>query len=346
MRGRAREQQYERRTHTHTTLPSGRDNDFVLKFRSLLALLTLVALPALAQKGGPLAAQKVLWLGDSITQAGDYVTIAEYYLNKQYPSSHFDFVSVGLSSETVSCLTEKDHPFPRPCLNERLQRALDLVHPQIVIACYGMNDGIYHPQSPERLAAFQKGIQNLIGAVRAKGARLILLTPPPFDRVPVTTLLDEHAPDFSYKAPFDHYDDVLADYAAWEKTQQAADVILVDLHTPVNAYLAKERAANPKFSFTKDGIHPDLAGHLLMARTLLKELRVNVPQTPLADEAARLASDPLYVLVKSRREKRSQAWLDYIGYTRDKTVKSDEVKAGEQKAADIQTAIDMMRGAK
>src|ERR1700748_1339 len=111
----------------------------------LLLVLLFCSLPAVAQKTGPLSAQKVLWLGDSITAGGDYVTIAEYYLNRQYTSGHFDFVSIGLSSENTSCASENDHPFPRPCLTERLQRALDLVHPQLVIAMYGMNDGIYHP---------------------------------------------------------------------------------------------------------------------------------------------------------------------------------------------------------
>jgi lysophospholipase L1-like esterase len=319
-----------------------------MNLRSRLRLILLIlalSIPAFAQKG-PLSAQKILWLGDSITQAGDYVTIIEYYLEKQYTTSHFDFVSIGLASETVSCLSEKDHPFPRPCLSERLQRALDLVHPQVVIACYGMNDGIYHPQSPERMAAFQKGIQNLITTVRAKGARLILLTPPPFDRVAITTSLDEHAPDFSYKAPYEKYDDVLGDYATWEKTQQAADVIVVDLHTPIDAYLAKQRATDPKFSFTQDGIHPDLPGHLLMARTLLKELKVNVPQTPLNEEAARLQADPLYVLVKAHREKRSQAWLDYVGYTRDKTVKTGDVQTAEQTIQQMQTQVDLIRTGK
>src|ERR1700743_2299364 len=109
------------------------------KLRCLLALVC-IALPALAQKAPPLGGQKVLWLGDSITQAGDYVTIVEYYLNTRYNAGHFDFVSIGRASETTSCLTEKDPPFPRPCLSERLDRALDLVHPQLVIACYGMND--------------------------------------------------------------------------------------------------------------------------------------------------------------------------------------------------------------
>jgi lysophospholipase L1-like esterase len=311
-----------------------------------LSTLFFSAAPARAQKNGPLSGQKVLWLGDSITQAGDYVTIIEYYLNRQYTSSHYDFVSIGLSSETTSCLTEKDHPFPRPCLSERLDRALDLVHPQLVIACYGMNDGIYHPQSPERMAAFQKGMQNLVAAVKAKGLRLMILTPPPFDRVPINTTLDAHAPDFSYKAPYEKYDDVLADYAAWEKTLAfGAEVTVVDLHTAINDYLAKQRVTDPKFSFTKDGIHPDLAGHLLMARTILKEQKVNVPQTPLNEEAARLQADPLYVIVKAHREKRSQAWLDYVGYTRDKTVKTQN-PLGEQAAHDMQTQVDLMRNAK
>jgi lysophospholipase L1-like esterase len=311
-----------------------------------LFVLACASASVFAQKNAPLSGQKILWLGDSITQAGDYITFAEYYLNRQYTSSHFDFVSIGLSSETVSCLTEKDHPFPRPCLSERLQRALDLVPPQVVVACYGMNDGIYHPQSPERLVAFQKGIQSLMATVRARGLRLILLTPPPFDRVAITTTLDEHAPDFSYKAPYEKYDDVLGEYAAWEKTLSAADVTVIDLHTPINLYLAKQRATDPKFSFTKDGIHPDLAGHLLMARTLLKDFRVNVPQNPLSDEVARIQADPLYVLVKAHREKRSQGWLDYVGYTRDKTVKAENPSSAERTSQEMQLQVDLMRNAK
>ena len=48
------------------------------RFRCLLALVCL-CLPAFAQKPAPLGGQKVLWLGDSITQAGDYVSIIEYF---------------------------------------------------------------------------------------------------------------------------------------------------------------------------------------------------------------------------------------------------------------------------
>jgi lysophospholipase L1-like esterase len=313
------------------------------KFYLLLALACACS-PLFAEKTPPLGAQKVLWLGDSITQAGDYVTIVEYYLDREYDSTRFDFDSIGLSSENTSCLTEKDHPFPRPCLSERLGRALDLIHPHLVIACYGMNDGIYHPQSPERMASFQKGIQGLIDAVRAKGARLILLTPPPFDPLPVAaSVRDGNAPDFSYKAPYKKYDDVLRDYAAWEKTLAAPDVTVIDLHTAIDAYLAKQRKSNPNFSFTKDGIHPNFEGHLLMARTILDNLNVKVPHDSLSEEAARIQSDPVFVLVKSRRERLSEAWLEYVGYTRDKQVKGEYPAAAEKAARDIQQQIDIMR---
>jgi lysophospholipase L1-like esterase len=312
------------------------------KFCLLLALACATSL--FAEKTPPLGGQKVLWLGDSITQAGDYVTIVEYYLNKEYPSSRFDFVSIGLSSETTSCLTEKDHPFPRPCLSERLGRALDLIHPQLVIACYGMNDGIYHPQSPERMAAFQKGIQGLVEAVREKSARLILLTPPPFDPLAAgAAALAEDAPDFSYKAPYAKYDDVLRDYATWEKTLAAPDVTVIDLHSAMAAHLAKQRASNPKFSFTKDGIHPDFEGHLLMAQTILLNFKVKMSRDPLSEEAARIQADPIFALVKSYRERRSQGWLDYVGYTREKQVKMQYPAAAEKAAQDIQTQIDLMR---
>ena len=84
--------------------------------RLLLAVLTLACAPAFAQKGGPLSSEKVLWLGDSITQAGDYVTLAEYYLNRQYASGHFDFVSVGLAWQVAFFVIAQDPVRFRPIM--------------------------------------------------------------------------------------------------------------------------------------------------------------------------------------------------------------------------------------
>ncbi len=294
----------------------------------------------------PLANQRVLWLGDSITQAGDYVTFVQYGLDRQYPDARFDMVSIGLSSETASCLSERSHPFPRPCVHERLQRALTLVKPTVVIACYGMNDGIYAPQSPQRMAAFQQGILKLSDAIHAAGARLILLTPPPFDATSAHNLVAADAPDFGFASAFRGYDGVLTDYALCEDslTAKTASRIL-DLHTSMEVYLAEQRTTRPNFAFAgKDGIHPDLAGHLFMARVILRGLGVtSSSHALLGDELAAIQADPLYALVKRQREARSAGWLSYVGYTREKTVKTDSIGQVEQENAALQSEIDSLR---
>ena len=316
-------------------------------YLALLASLcgVLPETPAHAQTPS-FSGKRVLFLGDSITQGGEYVTLIEYYLNKLYPKQHFDIISIGLSSETVSGLSEKAHPFPRPCLHERLWAALDVVKPDIVFACYGMNDGIYHPQSPERMAAFQSGIRKLIADDKAAGAETILLTPPPFDPVPVSgNVRPETADDFSYLNPFDHYDSVLADYARWELSLPAADAQVIDLHTPLSDYLAAQRKTNPAFRFSGDGIHPNDAGNLLMAETILNTLGVPLQIKDLAAGVTTVAADPLFGLVAKRRGTRSDGWLRYVGYNRDGAVKSNSIVETEQAATALQAQIDQRRSA-
>src|SRR4029078_11450793 len=123
---------------------------------------------------------RVLFLGDSITNAGGYVQYVEAYLLTRFPEQHFQLINLGLSSEGVTGLSEPDHPFPRPNVHERLQRALDKVHPTVVVACYGMNAGIYSPFDAERFGRYQAAIGELREKVRRAGARLTLITPPPF----------------------------------------------------------------------------------------------------------------------------------------------------------------------
>jgi lysophospholipase L1-like esterase len=309
--------------------------------RSCVAVVLLFVVHFCASAQSLLANKRVLWLGDSITQAGDYVTFVEYFLEKQYPADKFDIISIGLASETASCLSEKTHPFPRPCVQERLQRALDLVKPQVVVACYGMNDGIYHPQSAERMQAFEHGIEKLIATVHAAGAQVILLTPPSFDVLPVKgKVAPQSASDFGFLTPYAGYDDVLAEYARWEMQLPKNEAAVIDLHTPMDTYLAKRRKTEPDFTFAKkDGIHPDAAGHLLMAQIVLRGLGVPVEEAGLK----KVEADPLYKRIKEQREARSAGWLKYVGYTRGETVKTDSVTDVEKKNADLQKEIDALR---
>ena len=219
-----------------------------------LAAGLAVATPLPALDVDTLAGKRVVVLGDSNTQAGGYVAFTAYYLDKLHPDKSFDAIGLGLASETLSGLTEDGHAggkFPRPCLFERLGRVLAKAKPQVVIACYGINDGIYQPLDRERFAAFQKGVAKLIDQCKAGGVkRVFLVTPPIYDHTPKKDEID--------------YDAVMTAYAKWMTELKVDGVTVIDLHTAMR----KARDARTE-AFAKDKVHYGDDGHLLVARTIL-----------------------------------------------------------------------------
>ena len=315
----------------------------LLRFVPLLALACTIRAFAGVPTVPSLEHQRVLVLGDSITQDGRYVTYLEYYLHRLAPATGCDLISIGLGSETVSGLTEPGHPYPRPWALERLGRALAAVKPTVVFACYGMNDGIYHPASPERRAAFAAGLQQLITQVRAGGARLVLLTPPIFDARSVREkTVPAGAPAFGYGHFFEGYDSVLAEFAAAELALRAQDLKVIDVHRAMADALAAAKIADPAATFSPDGVHPNDAGHLVIARAILAGLDLPVAAVSLDAELKRVASDPLFALVRDRRSLRSEAWLPFVGYTRGPSFKSESVTAAERVAAGLAQQIEAL----
>ena len=299
----------------------------------------VAAIPASESSSLSLTGQRVLVLGDSITQDGRYVTFLEYALHRLAPGAKSDIISIGLSSETASGLSEKNHPDPRPCVLERLDRALKAIKPQLVLACYGMNDGIYHPPSAERLAAFNAGIHQLITQVRASGAQLVLITPPVFDALPLKAkIVPVTAPEFGYSSPFAGYDNVLAEFASAELALREPGVTVLDLHGPMNAALAIRRSNDPAFTFSPDGVHPNDVGHWLIACTILQGIgyRLSEPET----DFAHLPTDSAYALIRDRRQLRSEAWLPFVGYVRDEHFKSASVISAEQVVRRLEQEIE------
>ncbi|HEY4208603.1 MAG TPA: nucleoside hydrolase, partial [Puia sp.] len=64
----------------------------------------------------PKRVHRILFLGNSITYDGRYITDLETYYTIHYPGRHFEFINEGLPSETVSGLSEPGHAggkFPR-----------------------------------------------------------------------------------------------------------------------------------------------------------------------------------------------------------------------------------------
>lgn len=311
-----------------------------LSFLQLLPFTLLVVLvgPTGAVAAVPAAAtslpNRTLVLGDSITQDGRYVSFLEYYLHGSRLSDTWDVISIGLSGETVSGLSEAGHPSPRPCLIDRLDAALAAVRPARVLAGYGMNDGIYHPPSPERRAAFVRGLTTLRDRVRAAGATLILITPPIFDAQPIAARLAKpDATSFGYRTPFAGYNAVLTEFADEALRLRGPGVDVIDLHRAMQRELETRRRTDPAFTFSSDGVHPGGLGHLIMARAIAQGLGLNLPSAAAEDELRRIEADPRFTLIHQRRALRSEAWLPFVGYTRDRSFKSPSVTAAEAVAS-------------
>ena len=287
-----------------------------------------------AEPSFPLRAKRILFLGDSITNSGYYVAHIETQMRIQGVASVPEIINIGLPSETCSGLSEPDHPFPRPDVHERLDRALEKVKPDVVVACYGMNDGIYYPFSEERFAAYKTGIEKLIAKVHAADAKLVLVTPPPFDPTPLKDkgkLLPADAEKFAWFAIYENYDDVLKKYAAFVMQQAENVEMVIDVHTPLNEFLAEQRRKDPTFHVASDGVHMNEAGHEIMSATILKAWGIESWETP---------SDQLRKLMKQKEGTLHDAWLTHVGHKRPKTKVGPPLKEAQSKAAALETQIE------
>ncbi len=275
---------------------------------SLLALLLMKQASLQAQPIGP-QTHTILFLGNSITYAGGYIEDVEAWYLTRHPRHNIAFIDLGLPSETVSGLSEPGHAdgrFPRPDLHERLRRVLEKVHPEVIFACYGMNDGIYLPFDQGRFEKYKAGMQWLHDTLaQATGARVIFLTPPAYDEL--------HGGKVGYADVIDRYSQWLLDQrgkAQWE---------VADIHFPMKKYLEARRKTDTVFALATDGVHPGELGHWLMAKPILLHIGekaathypgINAAMAPIPH------GDSILQLIRERQYFMKDAWLTFTKHTR------------------------------
>ncbi len=206
---------------------------------------------------------KILFLGDSITDMGMYVTYLNAYLELFQSGSGITLYNLGLSDETVCGLTEPGYGYPRPNINDRVDRAMLSVEPNWVVLMYGMNDGIYHPFSEERFSAYKDGMWKLIHRLQEYGVHIVVMTPSPFETAAVPEGLQEDgAEHYDFINASIHYDDVLKRYGQFILEEVAPEVdLVIDIHRALEGGI-----------YTEDRVHPGWKGHYLIAREILKRL--------------------------------------------------------------------------
>ena len=263
---------------------------------------------------------RILFLGDDITFQGGWVVEVESAIRAQKGYARVSIVNMALLSETVSGLSEPGHAggsFVRPNLQNRLARVLSQYKPTLVIAQYGMNDGIFLPLDEKRFKAFQDGITQLRNDCIKSGAKIFLLTP------------SLYAPEKFPKV--EEYEKVLQAYSAWMVTQRKAGWMVIDVHSRLMLEFNNAKRADPKFIYAQDGVHPTEKGHSLIARAVWDALAPGmmwVRDVPLVSDTTK--NRPLYKSMVVLRN----AWLSEIGHTHPQVSPGLPMETAEKRSND------------
>jgi lysophospholipase L1-like esterase len=285
---------------------------------------------------------RIVVLGDSITQTGDYVTDLECWFTVQ--DIPVEVIPLGLGSETVSDLTPEENQdhltrfgFGRPFISERLGRVLETTKPDLVIACYGMNDGSSLPPDEGGTKRFGDACTALRDAALKAGARRVVLCSPPVQDSRKPGVIGMH-------------DENLGRYTQWLLGKRAEGWDVVDIHTPMRAALEAGRAKDPAFLLARDGIHPGREGHWIMAREILTQcFGAKLDGIDKAENLFARNGDEIRKLIAARRAVLFAAYMTKIGHHRPGVPGHPKAKPGptieeaRAKAADFTRQIEELQ---
>jgi lysophospholipase L1-like esterase len=280
-----------------------------MKSQILFLLFSILFLAeAKSQEVEPISkdTKQILFLGNSITYAGDYIAFVETIYRLNNPVSTLDWLNLGLPSETVSGLSEEGHAggaFLRPDLHERLDRVFAQIQPDLVFVNYGMNDGIYLPFDSTRFNNYADGMSWLNSKIQAIKAKAVFLTPPIYDPI-------------QGKA----YSETLDQYSTWLIDQEKeSGWKIIDIHFPMKAYLEAQRKVEPEFYLAKDGVHPNSTGHWLMAKPILEFLGLGemASKTTFEELISTYQNGlDLFILISQKQKILRDAYLSATGHLR------------------------------
>jgi len=244
-------------------------------FRRTLFFLLLAASTANAADFFFHDGDRVVFLGDSITEQRLYTTYIEAYALTRFPEWKLTFRNAGWSGDT-SWLRNRFHTdearlfaandadqqqMIETAVTSGLGRDVLPLQPTAVTIDFGMNDHLYQAFRPDVFHAYVRSETQLTKVLKEHGARVALLTPQP---------IEDHRPDPDH----DMRNQTLQKFAdGLDGVATNNGALFVDQFGPYMAVMLRERAANSNaFIGAGDAIHPGPAGHTIMAWAILKAL--------------------------------------------------------------------------
>ena len=137
-------------------------------YLSLLALLVVSAPPIAAEDGKDFFFRKgdrIVFLGDSITEQYEYSTYIELYLTTRFPKGGMTFLNAGISGDTACGGTNR---FAAHVLAEK---------PTALTIDFGMNDGGYGGFNATAAKNYLAKTEKMLQAAKNDGVRVALISP-------------------------------------------------------------------------------------------------------------------------------------------------------------------------
>lgn len=201
-------------------------------------------------------------IGDSITEQKQYSVYMEDYLLACQPVPGLQTMQFGWSGETA------------PGFKNRMENDCFRYHPTAATTCYGMNDGGYSPQNPDKAKNYQANQKAIVEAMKKAGVHLIVLGSP--GSVDTYTFRRDKTLEGDALSPAaEMYNKTLASERDIAKEVAAEEgVVFADLFDTMVAVSDKAKAkyGNKYPLCGGDGVHPGANGHLVMAYAFLKGL--------------------------------------------------------------------------
>jgi lysophospholipase L1-like esterase len=194
---------------------------------------------------------RIVFLGDSITEQYQYSSYVELYLTTRFPAGNFTFLNAGIGGDTANGGASR---FQAHVLAEK---------PTAVTINFGMNDAGYGAFNPQANKAYVERTRQMLEMAKAAGVRVALLSPNAVDprvqdrfKLYLETQKQFYAP--------------LADLAAKH------GAVFVNQYAITRAAQEKMTADDPKAEKAKpyyDGFHTSPPGGLLMSHAILTGLK-------------------------------------------------------------------------
>ena len=194
---------------------------------------------------------RVVMIGDSITEQHLYSNYVEMWTVTRFPHWKITFRNVGIGGDrSVGG-------------NARFARDVLLHKPTAMTVDFGMNDGSYREFSEQTFQPYVDGLQGMADQAKAANIRTAWVTPQPLDN-------DEQG-----KTALTGYNQTLEKFSEGVKTiSEKNNGTFVDQFHPYLKVLDSARAKDDKYNriTAGDAVHPGPPGQALMAASILKGL--------------------------------------------------------------------------